>query len=701
MRQESRRRFRLASVLIAAVTLGLGLTGETANASQARGTITVEVLGAGMPVARATVSAGGRSAATNASGIATLTVPPGPVVVTAAKDGYETATARVDVVLGQDLSVRLVLTAKPTTVGRANVEETMLMAPGNIVTLLNGIRGLRVQSTSPELGTAMVRIQGLRGQYTRLLSDGVPLYFDHPGGLALVQIPPMDLAEVDVTTGGASARFGENALAGVVNLLSRRPGTERSREFLLSQSTEDATDGVLWIASPAAGPSSPSSSSSSRTWSRTFLTSLHKQNERDVDADGWSDIPGYSRGVVRQRVFWDNGRGRSASGTAGVTFETREGGSAIAHQSLESRGADGALFGQMPLGRYVLSGAGTLFVQSRTRDFSDGREHERREAATIELDLRGTAPRHTWVAGIAADWYALRSADPLPSKYSSTRPGIFVHDDARVSPWLTVSGSARLDHDITYGFSLSPRGSALVHGGPWAARVSASQSYASPLPFTEETEAAGLARLKIDGQLRELELQAARSVSADVSHTTRASVVALTVFHSHIDHPALVDRATYTLRNHADPVVTRGAEIAATARRAAFAVTGTYAYVRAREDAGREVALTPRHSARLIATAEADGRGRVGVEVNFTGVQQLDANPYRSTSEPYAVVSVLAERRFGRVRVFGHAENLTDVRQTRWDPIARPARDVDGRWTVDAWAPLRGRVINVGIRASF
>ena len=25
-----------------------------------------------------------------------------------------------------------------------------------------------------------------------------------------------------------------------------------------------------------------------------------------------------------------------------------------------------------------------------------------------------------------------------------------------------------------------------------------------------------------------------------------------------------------------------------------------------------------------------------------------------------------------------------------WDPIARPARDVDGRWTVDAWAPLSG-----------
>ena len=109
-------------------------------------------------------------------------------------------------------------------------------------------------------------------------------------------------------------------------------------------------------------------------------------------------------------MFWDNGRGKSVSGTAGVTFEKREGGSAIARQALETKMADGALFGQMPLGRYVLAGAGSLFVQSRTRDFSDGREHERRQAATIEIELRGPAPRHTWVAGIAADWFAIRSA---------------------------------------------------------------------------------------------------------------------------------------------------------------------------------------------------------------------------------------------------------------------------------------------------
>ena len=61
----------------------------------------------------------------------------------------------------------------------------------------------------------------------------------------------------------------------------------------------------------------------------------------------------------------------------------------------------------------------------------------------------------------------------------------------------------------------------------------------------------------------------------------------------------------------------------------------------------------------------------------------------------------LVERRFGRLRLFLNAENLTNVRQTRWDPLVRPAQGADGRWTVDGWAPLDGRVLNGGLRLEF
>ena len=82
----------------------------------------------------------------------------------------------------------------------------------------------------------------------------------------------------------------------------------------------------------------------------------------------------------------------------------------------------------------------------------------------------------------------------------------------------------------------------------------------------------------------------------------------------------------------------------------------------------------------------------VGFEWYYTGSQRLEDNPYRETSESYSIVGVLVERRVGPLRLFVNGENLTDTRQSRWaDPFLRPERAADGRWTVDAWAPLDGR----------
>jgi iron complex outermembrane receptor protein len=54
------------------------------------------------------------------------------------------------------------------------------------------------------------------------------------------------------------------------------------------------------------------------------------------------------------------------------------------------------------------------------------------------------------------------------------------------------------------------------------------------------------------------------------------------------------------------------------------------------------------------------------------------------------------------LRSFALAEaTVSDVRQTRFDPLVLPARAADGRWTTDVWAPLEGRVFNAGVRLEF
>ncbi len=575
-------------------------------------------------------------------------------------------------------------------IGRDAIDRALLRSPGDILFAFDTMPGVRVQTTSPVLGTSVMRVQGLPGRYTRLLMDGVHLFSDRPGGYAPLRIPLMDLERIEVIKGPAGAFYGSDSAGGAINLISRQPGTNAAREFLLNQSSRNATDGAFWLATPSTGPS--------RHWSQTWFGSVHRQEEQDIDDDGWSDLAGSRHGVIRQRTFWTNGAGKSVAGVAGVTFEKRKGGSDFAREALETKTADGGLSGEMVLesGR-ILAGAGALFVQSRTRDFGDIRERDRLQTATIEITLRRPSATHSWLAGVASDWYAVRSADEIPTKYVSTRPGIFFHDDWQAAPWLLISGSARVDYHNLYDLQISPRGSVLMRNGHWSARVSVAQGYHTPRPLMDETEAAGLSHLTIEGPL---EAERARHVSAGLAHATDTTTVSMTFFRTQIDDPAQIDRATYTLRNEDEPIRSQGVELLGRVRRGVLSLTGTYTLADTRERDGRALAMSPRHSGGVIAAIDARTT-RAGVGVSFTGEQRLDANPYRSTGEAYTLVNLFAEQRVGRFRLFVNADNLTDVRQSDWDPIARPARDIDGRWTVDAWAPLEGRIINGGLRILF
>ena len=573
---------------------------------------------------------------------------------------------------------------------REEIEEKMLMTPGDIVMMLNEMGGMRVQATSPSLGAASVRVQGMRGRYTRFLSDGLPL-FGEVGGLGLLQVPPMDLGQVEVIKGVASSLYGAGAMSGVVNLISRVPGDEPTRELLINRSTRGGTDAVAFVGQPLSGG-----------WGLTFLGGGHWQDRADVNDDGWSDLPRYARGIARPRLFWSDDKGNRVFATFGVTIEDREGGSSSHVEALNTRAFDAGLLDQRVRGRYLITTRAAVSTKEHAHQFGDSRENDRHTTAFGEVTIRGTAQAHTWVAGAAVEWDQYYNNDVLLKfDHKFIIPGVFAQDDFVVTPWLSVSGSARLDHHTEYGTFVSPRASALVRSGGWNARASFGTGFFGPSALTEETEAAGLSRLSMP---QPLQAELGRSASIDVSRTSGPLSTTVTVFASRVRQSIKVDRdRDYVIRN-AEKTTNTGAEVLATFRREPFAVTGTYTFVRSREyDRGdvADVALTPRHSGGIVAMWEEEDSGRLGVELYYTGWQRLESNPYADRSEPYAVVGVLGERQLGKLRVFINGENLTGVRQTRWHPLARPFRGVDGRMTVDAWAPLEGRNINGGVRVRF
>lgn len=491
-------------------------------------------------------------------------------------------------------------------------------------------------------------------------------------------------------------------MGGVVNLLSRRPTAEAESDFLLNRSTRGATDAVAFLSGPLR-----------HGWSASLLAGGHWQEANDVTGDGWADLPGYARAVVRPRVFWDGGNGRTLFTTAGITAENRSGGTGDGEvlaatgqpygEALNTRRYDVGVVGQtLVRDRYVLTMRASFVRQIHDHRFGEVAEHDRHDAAFGEAAIRGGTARQTWVAGLVLQRDAYTPRDLPRFQYAFTVPGVFAQYDIDLVPALSLSSSARVDAHSEYGTFFSPRSSALVRAGRWTSRLSVGTGFFGPTPITEETEAAGLTRLTI---VTPLVAERGVSTSFDLSRTDGPFTSTVTLFASRIAHPVHVERSpSFVLGNQTEPTVNRGVELLGTFRHEAFSVTATYTYVRAREtiDAAREdVPMTPRHSAGVVGMWEKETVGRVGVEWYYTGRQRLEENPYRSTSEPYVIVGLLVERQFGRLRLFVNGENLTGVRQERWDPLVRPTRGTDGRWTVDAWAPLEGRNINGGLRVRF
>jgi len=704
------------------------ITAATAFGQQPQATIRVEVTAQSVPVQAAEVTVNGKSVHTGQDGTATTIAPLGDVKVSVTKDGFFPANTSLLTDAAREWIVHVELELRKAVeeeikvyatrndvriqdsplhvevLQRDEVEEKMLMTPGDIVMMLNEMGGMRVQTTSPSLGAASVRVQGMRGRYTSFLSDGLPLFGQQGAGLGLLQIPPMDLGQVEVIKGNASALYGSAAMAGVVNLISRRPTAEPVHEFLVNRSTLGATDVSMFLASPL-----------SSHWSASLLGGADFQEHRDVDGDGWADLAGYSRGVIRPRFFWDDKNGRSALLTGGITYEDRSGGTMSGAaltatgkpytEALDTRRYDfGSNLQWLVANRYVVTARFSATEQHHRHQFGEVIENDRHELVFGEVSVKGNFGRNTWVAGAAAQRDAYRPLDVPRFAYTYVVPGLFVQDDLRIAPWLSVSASARADFHNQYGTFFSPRISALLRWAGFTSRVSAGQGFFTPTPLTEETEAAGLSRLSLPVPLV---AERGRSASVDMTRSLRSFSVTTTLFASNISHPIFVDRGdAYRIINLPAPTRNRGAELLATWRKAPFSTTASYTYVRSSEldpVAGRgEVALTPRHSFGLVGMWEKEGVARFGIECYYTGQQRLEYNPFRAFSAPYVIFGAMGERKITKhVKVFLNLENLGNVRQSRWDPTLLPSRAVDGRWAVDAWAPLDGRVINGGVRFMF
>jgi iron complex outermembrane receptor protein len=582
------------------------------------------------------------------------------------------------------------------------IEENLTVQPGNLTSLLNELPGVRMQQTAPALGGTALQMRGLPGRLTLVLQDGLPLFGTQTDSFGLLQTPPLDLGQVELIKGVGSALYGGSALGGVLNLVSRQPGG--GSEVLLNRNSRGGSDLVGFA--------------SAKTRSRadfTLTASINDQSREDIDHDAWADLAGFRRYMVRPRFFAED-EDRSVFATVGYVDESRTGGTmpnrtladgSTVREGLKTRRLDGGLTIRQDLNHdlHLNSRWSAAHVDS-IRLFDNERVQSSLTSGYGEGTLSGRANGHAWLLGAAVQYEKLASADAPGAEYSYSVPGLFVQDEFSPIAAVKLSASARLDVHNEYGTFFSPRVSALIRPTEeFSARISFGTGFAAPTPRLEDIESTSLARLDA---LSGLQAERASSTSVDIQWRDDDLEVNASVFSSTIRRPLAVRQSPMAadkleLINNMGPYRVIGSELLFHLVAGPLHFIGSTTYLDATESASpggrRKADRTARWSGELAALFEDEKLGRIGIELGYTGRQALYENPYSSASKPFLELGVLAEARLGRVAIFFNAENLTNIRQSRYDSLLRQTPLPTGERTIDLWSPIAGRIFNIGVRA--
>ncbi|EMR03647.1 TonB-dependent receptor [Cesiribacter andamanensis] len=473
--------------------------------------------GESLPGATVLLKGSQQGATANTQGVLTLeNIPPGRQVLVFSYVGYATRQLVLQFPLSTDeplvvglepeeeLEAVLISATRssrtiediPTRVEAISGEELgekAVMNSTNIAMLLRESTGIQMQQTSASSANQSIRIQGLDGRYTQLLRDGFPLYSGFAGGLSIMQIPPLDLQQVEVIKGSASTLYGGGAIAGLVNLVTKKPGDEPELSFMLNQTSALGTtlNGFY--------------SSRNQGWGTTLYASGHTQKAYDPNEDGFSDIPQVRSLTLNPRVFRYWGEGTTLWLGLNAALEERTGGNI---QALESELAPPGGFveqnnskrlsSQLTFDRQLEGGAALALRNSisffdREIQLPDYRFSGQQWASFSEASYAFGPEENRWIGGLNLFTDGFTEAHPqgmAARDYQHTTLGAFAQHSWYPLEQLALESGLRTDYAADWGTFVLPRLSLMYKPGPkLTARIGGGLGYKLPTPFTEEAEA--------------------------------------------------------------------------------------------------------------------------------------------------------------------------------------------------------------------
>ena len=607
------------------------------------------------------------------------------------------------------------LPIKVEVIGQEEMDEESAVVPGNVASILGDISIIHIQKTSPTNGNQAIRMQGLDSKYTQILRDGIPLFEGFSGNLGVLQIPPLDLRQVEVVKGSVSTLYGGGAIGGMINIVSKTPNSETPEiTAVLNRSNLKETNLNTYYAQKYGKAG------------LTLFIGLTDQKAVDVNGDGFSDSPLIKQLSFHPRFFYTFSEKNKLNLGYSLINEKRAGGVVDAVNNEENNSSkfvsatdfqrhtvDYNFNHEFRKGHvFTLKGAISYFDRNFTEQsrFFKANQISSYTEVTDYVEMG----KHKLVFGTNLTLENFRKPNPdstLLTSYNYSTIGFFAQDDWQFTPKFSLQTGLRVDNHNTFGTFVLPRISLLSKPfEKWTVRLSVGTGYKTPNVFANQTPVNSLTSVNywnltpLDANVKP---ENSIGSNIDVAYSTHIG-----------EHFSIqLDQAFY-YTNITNPIVASAITNQANRTRltnAAYDINsiGTDTYLRMQYDAlelylgfnhtiakrsgsGESAYLpfSPQDKFSLTLAYTVENKWRFGIESSFVGNQYLYDN---QRVKDYSFWAGSVERKFGtHLSLILNAENILNIKQSDYEKVVTGTPEKPSFNPI--WAPQEGAIVNLALR---
>jgi len=327
------------------------------------------------------------------------------------------------------------------------------------------INGVRPQVNCNICNTGDIQINGLAGPYTMILIDGMPIVSGLATVYGLSGIPQALIDRIEVVKGPASTLYGSEAVAGLINVITKRP----ENAPLVSLDAFGSTWGELNL------DLGIKSSFGKNIQSLTGVNTFWYDTPIDNNQDGMTDLTLQKRFSVFQKLQITQKKGTILSLAGRYIHEDRWGGQM--NWTPAFRGGDVVYGESIRTQRWEIFGNYQLPVKEQINfQFSANGHNQDSYYGNVfyGADQRIGFGQMTWNKSVGKNQLLAGAAyrltyydDSTPataerngqdnSPFVTHLPGLFLQDELKLSPTQSLLGGIRYDYNTVHGSIWSPR----------------------------------------------------------------------------------------------------------------------------------------------------------------------------------------------------------------------------------------------------